>query len=192
MTVSALRPDGIRRSDGALLSLVHRGDLSALGELYDRYHADVWRVLHRVMSGGADVDDLVQATFLALPKIAGSFEGDGPCRGWMCGIAVRLASRQRRSLARWLGALTSFGQASSAVSVRDPESHASEREDLRRFETALGKISPKKRDAFVLVELEGVAVEDAARALGVPVPTIRTRLFHARNELRAAMHQGQR
>ena len=191
MTLPAVRRDGIRRSDGELLSLVHRGDLSALGELYDRYHADVRRVLHRVMRGAADVDDLVQTTFLALPKIAGSFEGDGPCRGWLCGITVRLASRHRRSLGRWLRTLTSFEQTPSDRSPRDPESHASEREELRRFETALGKISQKKRDAFVLVALEGVAVEEAASALGIPVPTVRTRLFSARNELRAAMNQGE-
>ena len=141
MTAPAVKRDGARRSDALLLGLVHSGDLSALGELYDRYHRDVWRVLQRVMRGEPDVDDLVQATFLALPKIAGKFEGDAPCRGWLCGIAVRLASRHRRGVGRWLRALTSFGETQRDAGLRDPESHASGREELRRFEAALDKIS---------------------------------------------------
>jgi DNA-directed RNA polymerase specialized sigma24 family protein len=43
---------------------------------------------------------------------------------------------------------------------------------------------------FVLVELEGLTAEDAARALGIPAATVRTRLFHARRELQDALGRG--
>jgi RNA polymerase sigma-70 factor (ECF subfamily) len=43
---------------------------------------------------------------------------------------------------------------------------------------------------FVLVELEGLSAEEAARVLEIPAATVRTRLFHARHELQAAMDDG--
>ena len=64
------------------------------------------------------------------------------------------------------------------------------REELRAFEHALQRLPWKKREAFVLVEMEGVSIDEAARALCVPAATVRTRLFHARRELREAMRRG--
>ena len=175
------------RSDADLLAQIARGEVLELGELYDRYHRDVWRVLHRTMVSNADVDDLVQATFLALPKIAGSFDGRDSCRGWLCGIAVRLAARQRRGVGRWIRTLISFREVANEAPPPSPQAIASGRQELRALERALAKLGAKKRDAFVLVELEGLSNEEAARALEVPSATVRTRLFHARAELARAL-----
>ena len=175
------------RSDAELLAQIAAGELPELGELFDRYHLDVWRVLQRTTASEGDVDDLVQATFLALPKIAPSFDGRESCRGWLCGIAVRLAARQRRGFGRWVRVLTSFREVASTVHAQDPQRIASGREQLRVLERALAKLGVKKRDTFILVELEGLSTQDAARALDVPAATIRTRLFHARAELSHAL-----
>ena len=181
---------GRARSDSELLTAIAAGELSALGDLYDRYHGDVARLLRRLGVHSADIDDVVQATFLQLPKAAGSFVGDGPCRSWISGIAVRLAHRQRRSAARFLRALAAFADTTRGQVFRDPESDAASREELAVFERALSRISQRKRDAFVLVEIEGFTVQAAADALEIPPETIRTRLFHARIELRGAMKKG--
>ncbi len=177
------------RTDAELLAQVARGELGALGELYDRYQRDVWRVLTRTMVHQGDVEDLVQATFLALPKIAASFDGRDSCRAWLCGVAVRLASRHRRGFGRWLRVLTSFGDEARRRRVSDPQASAVGRQELRVLERALRELTDKKREVFVLVELEGLSADDAARALGVPAATARTRLFHARAELLEAMQR---
>jgi RNA polymerase sigma-70 factor (ECF subfamily) len=179
-----------RRTDAELLELVAREDLTALGELFDRHHADVRRVLARVLPGSGDVDDLVQATFLALPRAAGNFEGTGSCKPWLSGIAVKLAFRHRRGLGRFLRALASFGDASMNRVERTPEAETSDKQELAIFERALATMSEKKRVAFVLIELEGLTAEEAGRALDIPAATARTRVFHARAELRAAMKRG--
>lgn len=178
------------RGDAELLRQTAQGELGALGELYDRYQRDVCRVLARTLGGGGnggDVEDLVQATFLELPKIAGGFDGRDSCRAWLCGVAVRLAARRRRSVGRWLRVLASFGAATRDTRAADPQAIASGREELRLLERALAKLSAKKRDVFVLVELEGLSAEEASAALGIPAGTVRTRLFHARDELLATM-----
>lgn len=179
------------RHDAVLLDAIAHGDLSALGEIYDRYHADVRRAVLRTLGAMSDVDDVVHATFLALPKIAASFvEGDGSCRAWLSGVAVNTALRHRRSASRFVRMLSSFATTQAHASSRDPEREASSRGDLRVLEGALARLAPKKRAAFVLVEMEGLSTEQTATALDIPVATVRTRLFHAKNELRAAMKRG--
>lgn len=185
------RSDGDERSDAELIADVGRGELAPLGELYDRHHLDVWRVLHRVTEASSEVDDLVQATFLALPRLAPAYDGRASCKGWLVGIAVGLAARQRRSIARLIRRLAAFGSIARSQSVVDPEREAGSRQDLLAFERALRSLPARKRDAFVLVELEGLSMADAARALGVPQATVRTRVFHAKRALREAMLRGE-
>ena len=178
------------RPDVVLLDAIAHGDLSALGEIYDRYHADVRRVVVRTLATNADVDDVVQATFLAVPRIAASFEGDGACRAWLCGVAVNTALRHRRGASRFVRMLSSFAWTQSHAAAHDPERDAASRGELRLLEGALADLAPKKRAAFVLVEIEGLSAEQTAIALEIPVATVRTRLFHAKKELRAAMKRG--
>ncbi len=178
------------KSDRDLLVLVGEGDLGALGELYDRYARDVWRVAHRLLGSEADAEDVVHAVFMKLPQIAGSHDGRSNVRAWLFGICVRLASRHRRSAARFFKMISSFAEIAPTESRHDPEREVAGREELRRLEAALQKLAPKKRIAFMLVELEGLSSDEAARALEVPPATIRTRLHHARHEIEAALDLG--
>lgn len=181
-----------RRGDAQLLELVSQGDLDALGELYDRYARDVWRVARRVLGSGEDVEDVVHTLFMKLPDIARSYDGRAECRSWLFGIAVRISLRHRRSLGRFRRMLGAFAQTLSRgpAADGDPERMAAQHEELARFERALARLSAKKRTVFVLVELEGMTAEDAATALEIPAATARTRLFHARKELHEAMQEG--
>lgn len=179
--------DGV--TDAELLTAIDGGDISALGVLFDRYHARVRRAVGRAGMARADADDVVQATFLELRKIARSFDGRTSAGAWICGVAIRLAARRRRSFVRMLGTLASFGRISPSVDLVDPETTAGDREELARFRDALAELAPKKRDVFLLVEVEGMTAEDAARSLGIPAATARTRLFHARAHFRERVHR---
>ncbi len=166
------------------------GDLACLGELYDRHAHGVWRAVSRTLAGSADVEDVVHATFLNLPRIAPSYDGRPECAGWLCGIAVRLSLRHSRGAGRFRRMLASFSYAVTARSPSDPERRASEQEEMTMFERALADLSAKKRAVFVLVELEGLTSEEVSKALEVPAATVRTRLLHARRELHAALKRG--
>ena len=177
-------------TDAELLADVAQGHLGALGELYDRYARDVWRAVRRSLPPGADVEDIVHATFLNLPRIASSYDGRATCRNWLCGIGVRLAMRHIRGVGRFRRMLGSFAQTLVGRKTRDPERRASDNQELVVLESALAQLSEKKRAIFVLVELEGLSAEEAARALEIPAATARTRLFHARRELQQALRRG--
>ena len=178
-------------SDADLLAGIAAGDLAPLGELYDRYARDVWRAARRSVSDPADAEDAVHATFLGLPRIAASYDGRASCRGWLCGIAVRLAMRHRRGAGRFSRMLGAFAHTSKGGGhpASDPERQASSNEELAALDRALGALSAKKRAVFVLVEIEGLSAEEASRALEIPAATARTRLFHARRELQEALRK---
>jgi RNA polymerase sigma-70 factor (ECF subfamily) len=180
------------RSDPDLMRGIADGDLAALGELYDRYAQHVSRVVRRTLVEAADVEDVVHATFLNLPRIARSYDGRASCVGWLYGIAVRLSSRHRRGLGRFRRMLQSLAESATERPAGDPERRASDLEEVALFERALARLSVKKRAAFVLVELEGLTSEEAAKALEVPATTVRTRLLHARRELHLALQRGGR
>ena len=177
--------------DAELLRRIAEGNLGALGQLYDRYARDVWRAVRRTLGDADDVDDVVHNMFLKLPQIAPSYDGRASCRGWLCGIGVRLAMRQRRGLGRFRRMLGAFAQTADTRVERDPERNASSGEELARLDAAMSALTDRKRAVFVLVELEGLSAEEAGHALAIPPATVRTRLFHARRELRAALAWGE-
>lgn len=177
-------------SDAQLLAATAEGDFGALGELYDRYARDVWRATHRILSGSADVEDVVHTVFMKLPEIAKSYDGRSSARAWLIGIAAHVAWRQRRGAGRFFRMLDAFASTATAKQDLNPEREASAREDVRRFEEALELLSPNKKIVFTLVELEGLTSEEVGRALSLPPATVRTRLHHARRELQELLAKG--
>jgi RNA polymerase sigma-70 factor, ECF subfamily len=175
------------RTDPELLGAVATGDVAALGELYDRYAKDVWRTVRRTLVDAPDAEDVVHTIFVKLPQIAPSYDGRSSCRAWLSGIAVRFALRHKRGIGRFRRMLGAFSGVARRAASEDPERATGAREELALFEQALGRLGEKKRVVFVLVELEGLSSDEAAAALEIPAATVRTRLFHARNEVSAAL-----
>ena len=128
-------------------------------------------------------NDLVQTTFLQVLRAARRFESDISVRGWLLGIASMMARRHRRSLGRLAKRVRTWATIPRAPQLT-PDDALVQRHAGLRLGRALAALSPKKREAFVLVTLEGMSGEEAAAALGVPINTIWTRLHHARRELR--------
>jgi RNA polymerase sigma factor (sigma-70 family) len=88
-------------ADEQLIERIANGDSDALGLLFDRHHRTLYGFLRRV--GGvddADLDDLVQATFLEARRAAARFRGLSSARTWLFAIGANLARNNRRALMR--------------------------------------------------------------------------------------------
>ncbi len=179
-------------ADTALLARVRDGELSALGQLYDRHAPAVRCVLTRLGVQPGDVDDLVQATFLDVVRAAGSYDGRDSARPWLVGIAVMRSRRHRRALSRWAAKLLAWTREPGPLSGEAPDGAVERSQTARRAQAALDGLSAKKREVFVLVVLEGLAGDEVAQTLGIPVATVWTRLHYARLELRAALSREDR
>jgi RNA polymerase sigma-70 factor (ECF subfamily) len=173
-------------TDAELMARLANGDRGALGALYDRHQARIRRFIARATCDAEDVDDLVQATFLATARTASRYDGRPSCHPWLVGIAARLLRRRGRALARFVRVLASFtGGGAAAV---DPRPVLQARTDVER---ALRLISEPKRTAFLMAEVEGLSCPEIATALQVPLGTVWTRLHAARRELRRALQEGE-
>jgi len=171
-------------SDPEIMVRLAGGETGALGELYDRYHERVRRFVALATSDAEDVDDLVQATFLAAAKSAARYDGRASCRPWLFGIAAQLLRRRRQRFRRWLGVLSSLSTTRSAVIDPRPSLHAK-----RDVERALAQISETKRITYLMAEVEGLSCAEIAEVLGVPIGTVWTRRHAARRELRQAIEE---
>ena len=169
--------------DDALFAALARGDLSALGALFDRYHGAVRSVVLHAGVRRADADDAVQDTFLRLVATASRYDGRGSAKPWVLATAWRVASERRRSLMRWLRAVTRFAEQAPTEHALTPEDAREGAERWAAFIARVAALPEKMRAAYVLVEVHALPCEEAARALGIPVATVWTRLHHARKRM---------
>ena len=177
-------------SDAEVLGRIVSGDLDALGTLYDRHEHAVRRFLSRVGIPEADLDDLVQLTFLEVVRAAKGYDPRYAVKPWLFGVAATMARRHRRSFTRMAARVKSFiGARDSGPGPVRPDEEFDALEAERRFRRALDSLSDKKRDVFAMVTLEGATGEEAAAALGIPINTVWTRLHHAREELRRRLSE---
>ena len=188
--MSALPRTKRDESDGALVQRLNDGDLSALGEIYDRHAEDVRRFVLRATSRRDVADDVTHDAFLGLVGAAKRYDGSRPLRAYVLGIAGKLLLRRRRHLAVTSRILNELGNRLRRTDYRDPERLAVADEDLSRFLAVLETLSPAKRVTLILSDVEGLSGPEIAEALDIPVATVWTRLHHARAEVRGMLGEG--
>jgi RNA polymerase sigma factor (sigma-70 family) len=167
-------------SDAELLRAVAAGDTVALGELYQRHGPWLSIRLARRCNDEGVVAEVLQDTFVAVWRGAGSYRGDGEVAGWLWGVAVRrLVSRLRRRRVR---AEMPFEDVNGLeASVEEQVLEGVEYGDLG---SALARLSPEMRAVVQATVLDGLTAREAARLLGIPTNTVKTRLFRAKAQLR--------
>ncbi len=175
--------------DDRLIAAIAAGDDTALRDLFTR-HAPWLAVRLRAVLPAAEVEDVLQETFLAVWRGAGRFRPAGPGQkeagGWLWGIARRqaaLALRRRGRAAAVLPAgLPAGGQASP-----DPAEAALAKADLEMAAAALGPAGTPEREVWRLMYLEDRPVAEVAWLMGVPEGTVKSRAHRVRRLLRAAL-----
>jgi len=173
-------------SDGELVQAVARGDKAALEELFERHHERVHRILARLRSvDAADVDDLVQSTFIEVQRSAARHNGRSAVGTWIIGIAVNVMRHHVRKEVRYRAALTNQGREAPMVSTTDsPFEACSKRQAMARLAHAFDRLGREQKEVFLLCDVEGLQGTEVARALDVPEGTVWRRLHEARMNLR--------
>jgi RNA polymerase sigma-70 factor (ECF subfamily) len=174
--------------DEALPALVARGDEQALAELYDRFGRVAYGVALRVLRDAALAEDAVQDAFMAVWRTAAGFDPDrGKASTWLLTLvhrrAVDVVRREERRRADVLD--------DAPVASGDATDEAAEvREERRRIQTALAKLPPDQREALELAYYGGLSQAELAERLGVPLGTIKSRMFTALSRLRDLLAEG--
>jgi RNA polymerase sigma factor (sigma-70 family) len=175
--------------DPELFAAIVDGELWPLGILFDRYHEPVRQFLLRATARGADVDDLVQETFLTASRAADAYDGRASARPFLIGVAAQLVRRRRRTMARVRAMLVGVSIA-PAPGPPTPEDNVSAADETRAVRAAIARLADEQRLLLVMIEYEGLSGPEVARVLDVPVGTVWRRLHDARAALRTTMIRG--
>ncbi len=169
-------------SDEALPALVARGDEAALAELYDRFGRIAYGLALRILRDPSLAEDAVQDAFLAAWRTAVSFDpGRGKASTWLLTLvhrrAVDVVRREERRRADPL-------DADPVAAGESTDETAEVRADRRRVQAALAKLPPDQRQALELAYYGGLSQSELAEQLGVPLGTVKSRMFVALSRLR--------
>ncbi|MEV6480454.1 sigma-70 family RNA polymerase sigma factor [Streptomyces sp. NPDC051576] len=179
---------GVAMSDA---SVIERSwdEPEAFAVLFDRHADPVHRYAARRL-GTEVAEDLMAETFTIAFQQRFRYDTElADARPWLFGIATNLVGRHRRAEARRLRAIGRLPSAAGAEdTVADRVAARVSAEAIRgQLALAMARLSARHRDVLLLVAWADLGYEEVARALEIPVGTVRSRLHRARGRLRDAL-----
>ncbi|HZL36602.1 MAG TPA: sigma-70 family RNA polymerase sigma factor [Tepidisphaeraceae bacterium] len=191
------------RPDVALLQRAQQGDRAAYGQIVVMYQDRLFNAVLRLVGDRDEARELTQEAFTRGLSSIGSFRGDASPYTWLFRIAVNLAISQLRKVQRTrvfsLDSPSSSGngrgkgaddQATSLIDrvTRDRTESPLQRMERRERDEAvlagLGRLDAEYRAVLVMRDIEGFDYQQMADILGLPLGTLKSRLFRARLALR--------
>jgi len=188
MTESERERDDGPTAESTLVRRARAGDTAAFGELVSIHMQRCYFAALGMVGSPQDAEDLSQEAFARAFRARARLDPERPFYPWMYQILRRLCfnftrdtSSRRRKMERAGGWLVAEAKVRAAVD--DPE-RVRATEALRdRLERAISELSPAQREVFVLKEFEGLKYREIAELLDVPIGTVMSRLYAARQRL---------
>jgi RNA polymerase sigma-70 factor (ECF subfamily) len=183
--VVAMRKRHAHLSDEALVALVARGDEDALAELYDRVGRIAYGLALRILRDERHAEDAVQEAFLQVWRSAATFRPErAKASTWILTLVHRRAvDLVRREERRQADPLTDDA-AATVEGAEQTDEAAWLRFERERVQTALKQLPDNQREALELAYYGGFSQSELAERLGVPLGTIKSRMFAGLARLR--------
>jgi RNA polymerase sigma-70 factor, ECF subfamily len=173
-------------SDEDLLRRHASGERLALEELFRRYRQPAYRVAHRLLGNEADALDAVQEGFVKALTHLQSFQGRSSFKTWLLRVVSNAALDMGRQRGRRETLSLDAAVAGDSLAIASVSAQGLERADLRgTLDQALATLSGAQRQTFVLFADAELTYREVADILGISVGTVMSRLFYARQKLRA-------
>jgi RNA polymerase sigma-70 factor (ECF subfamily) len=178
----------MRDDDTELIARVASHDRSAFETLFHRYYRRLFGFVYRLTRQPELVEEVVSDVLFTVWRDASRFDGRAALSSWILGIAYHKALKA-------IGVEGRRRRGAQPVELADveadrgpgPESLMAAREASSALGRALGELSAEQRAVVELAYFEGLSYGEIARILDCPTNTVKTRMFHARRRLRAAL-----
>jgi RNA polymerase sigma-70 factor (ECF subfamily) len=161
--------------DRALVRRILGGDREAGERWVTAEYPRIYRLLRHLTGAVETAEDLTQQTFLKAWQALATFRGEASLRTWLHRIAYH-------EYTHWLRSRRVNAPLDEAYEA--PDLHAAQQLEAVLVHRALADLSPDHRETFVLYHIQGLTVSEVAAVLNVPNGTVKSRLFHARHQLR--------
>jgi RNA polymerase sigma-70 factor, ECF subfamily len=185
-------PSRIAKEDEPLLvAAAKKGDVRAFEELVSRYEKKIFRVTMNITRNQQDAEDAMQDAFLKAYAHLKDFGGDSRFYTWLVRIAANEALmrlRKRRPNVVSLDEPLDGEEDLLPREIKDwgpsPLERFAQTEMREILDNAIDSLDPDFRTVFVLRDVEEFSTEETAKALGISVPAVKSRLLRARLKLR--------
>jgi RNA polymerase sigma-70 factor (ECF subfamily) len=175
----------------------HREDLGSspapslsLEDVYREHFDFVFRMASRLGGPSVDAEDAAQEVFLIVARKLDTYDGSSLVSTWLYGITLNVVRALRRRF-RLRRLFERDGDVEVDVPIQSVD-RAEVREAHRIAYSILDKLAPKKREAFILAEFEGLTCEEIALMTGTREQTVWSRLHYARKEFAERLEKRQK
>jgi RNA polymerase sigma-70 factor (ECF subfamily) len=182
---------GNREIDHELVLRAQRGDKRAFGLLVDKYQRKLARLLSRMIRDQAEIEDVVQESFIKAYRALPNFRGDSAFYTWLYRIGINTAKNYLVSMGRRPSVSTdieiedaeNFEDGNELRTMETPESTLMTKEIAQTVNDSVENLPEDLRTAITLREIEGLSYEEIATIMGCPIGTVRSRIFRAREAI---------
>jgi RNA polymerase sigma-70 factor, ECF subfamily len=166
--------------DGDLVALTLRGDTNAFAGLVERYDRAVYHLAYRTLHDVDEARDVTQEAFFKAFRSLRTFKPGAKFSTWIFAIAYHACCDRLNRRKRFTG-----DELPDAADVTPgPEQQAIALDDAKRLRAAIDALPEKYRTVITLYHLQGKQYEEIAQVLGLPMGTVKTHLFRAKEHLR--------
>lgn len=172
------------QEDRSLVEATLQGDASAFESLVRRYEKPIYNASYGITGSRDDALEVAQAAFVKAWDNLASYDPSFRFFSWLYRIAVNEALDL-------VGRRARFSEGDEPLqnlpAEQDPERELSQSESSTRVRRAVARLRPEQRAVIVLRHFQGCSYREIAEIVEVPEKTVKSRLFSARQELRALL-----
>ena len=175
------------REERVLIERAQHGDADAFGMLVRTYLGRVYRVAHAIVRNEDEAADIAQDTFVRAFRRIDRFDTERPLFPWLYQIARNLALNR---IARVRKRETALPEYDTLLAVGPgPEETAVAAGESERVRRAVASLSEQHRAVIELNHFQECSYREIAEILGIPIGTVMSRLYHARQRLRKLLDE---
>jgi RNA polymerase sigma-70 factor, ECF subfamily len=182
---------GNRELDQILVVRAQQGDKKAFGLLVEKYHRKLGRLLGRMIRDQAEVEDVVQESFIKAYRALPNFRGDSAFYTWLYRIGINTAKNYLVSMGRRpqvmqeveIEDVENFEGGFEMRTTDTPETALMTKQIAQTVNDTVAALPEELRTAITLRELEGLSYEEIAILMQCPIGTVRSRIFRARETI---------
>jgi RNA polymerase sigma-70 factor, ECF subfamily len=180
-------PSAVEQDDLVLVAASKNGDQEAFAQLVQRYQRLIFNLVYRMLQQYEETTEITQETFLAAWQGLPSFRGDARFSTWLYRIAYNCSLKQLELRKRDLALQIALEAEKTLESTNDEQRENAELDARDRqilVQEHLSHLPSKYRIVLILRHLQDMTYEEMAEILTMPIGTIKTHLFRARNLLK--------
>lgn len=177
-------------SDHELMLAVRAGEISRLGDLFERHHRPLYGFLARLIGDRESAEDLVQIVFQRIHKYRHTYRDEGKFSAWIYHLARHVAADHHRRNARQ-GTATDPSDFDRVSDDTTPtaEAAASRLDDLKVMKRALQSLPPEQREVLILHRFQHLPHQEIAKLLNISTGAAKVRVHRALAALRDRFFQ---